>query len=307
MPLDLAKRPKKQLLLAIPFVLLASLFSALMAACVKLGSSQMTAESMVFWRNLISLLILLPWLKWNAPRNKLKDKISTKELKLHIIRGVSSFLAVYLYFYSLQYLDLSSATLLFNTIPIFIPIVALVWQGFAIKHRLWWAIGIAFLGIALVLKPEGNIFQTASLLALLSGIIGAVSLVSLRLGHYTEPPARMLFYLFVICMASAGLFTLFSFKSSWLSISQDDLVMLVLIGVFGFLYQMFMTAATKYAPIRLLSPFLYMAVIFTMFLDQLIWRTELPRTALIGFVFIVLGAILMLVLYPKEDTQMHSK
>jgi len=304
--LNIKERPKKRLKFAIPLILLASIFMALMGATVKFGSANLTAESMVFWRNFVSMIILLPWLLFYPPKGALPKKIKTKQWRIHLVRGVCSFFAAFLYFYSLKFLDLTSATLLFNTIPIFVPIIVFIWKKIIIQHRLWWAIGIAFLGIIMILHPGGKIFQYASLLALLSGIVGAISLVALRFAHYSESPPVMLFYLFNICMICSGIISLFTFKANWMNLNAFDFRLLILLGIFGFLYQFCLNSAIKFAPIRLLSPFIYMAVIFTMILDKVIWKVSFSPLTYVGFVLIVLGAFLMLWLYPKDDLKIKT-
>ncbi len=307
MTINFENRPRKQLRLAIPLVLLACFFTALMALVVKIGASHLTPESMVFWRSVIGLLILLPWIQFTPPHAPLSVKLKTKQWKIHLIRGIASFLSIFFYFYSLKYIDLTTSTLLYNTIPIFVPIVGYLWKRIVIYHRLWWALGIAFLGILCVLQPGKGVFQFASIIALLSGIMGAVSLVAMRFGHYSDPPSRILFYVFAVQGVCTGLVTLFTFGASWESLHLKDLFPLGLIGIFGFLYQISMTSAVKFASVRYLSPFLYVTVVFTMIFDKLIWDASLSWLSLLGFFLIVSGAILMMVLYPKEDLHFKPK
>lgn len=98
MNLDIEHRPEKKLSLAIPLVLLASLFMAVMALVVKISAVSCTAESMVFWRNFVSLFMLLPWLLFGPPPISVKYKLKTSHWNIHLIRGVSSFISVYLFF-----------------------------------------------------------------------------------------------------------------------------------------------------------------------------------------------------------------
>jgi drug/metabolite transporter (DMT)-like permease len=237
MTLDVSKRPERRHGHAIPLILLASLFMALMAVIVKLSGSRFTASEMVFWRNLLCLVFFFPWVLWSSPHTSLGQKLHTTQWKLHLTRGFTNFLAVYFFFIALKDIDLTTATVLLNTIPIFVPLIAFIWFRVKIHHRLWWAIGIAFLGIILVLKPSEGIFHYASIIALLSGIMGAITLVSLRVGHYSEPTLRMMFYLFVSNVIYSAIFSLFSFKANWSNLSLDDFKFLIPLGIFGLFYQ----------------------------------------------------------------------
>jgi len=303
MVLDRKHRPKVHLPSAIPFMLLASFILACMSLIVKTGAGSLPPSALVFWRSFISLILLLPWLQLGPPAIPFREKIKTAKWHIHFIRGFSSFLSSLVFFYSLKYLDLTSATVLLNTLPIFVPIVLFFWHKTPIYHNLWWAIGVAFVGILFIVQPGTAIFEWASLLALLGGIIGAIALVSLRSGHYTEPSYRILFYLFLICTVAGGLLSLFSFKESWLDLTITNLELYLLMGLCGFLYQVVLTTAIKFAPLRLTSPFLYLSMIFTFIFDKVIWKTPFSTLSLVGFFLVVVGAFLTIALYPKEDLQ----
>jgi len=280
---------------------------ALMAVIVKMSASKFTASEMLFWRNLVSFVLFVPWFLWNSPDVPLQKKLHTTQWKLHFIRGFTNFLAVFFFFIALQDMDITGATVLLNTIPIFVPIVARIWFKVEINHRLWWAIGIAFFGILLVLKPNEGIFHYGAIIALLSGILGAVTLVSLRVGHYTESASRLMLYLFISNVIYSGVLTLFSFDASWSHLTLADLMYLIPLGIFGFFYQVCVTVAAKYAPMRFLSPFLYMAIVFTFLIDKFVWHVMFSPIHLIGVACVVGGAFLMLLLYPKEDLRIKQK
>ncbi|MBU6383937.1 MAG: DMT family transporter [Verrucomicrobia bacterium] len=301
---ELHNRPPKQVAKGIFFFILAALCFALMGATVKEVGSSQTTEAIIVWRNAVSLLLLLPWLL--AQKQPLKQQLSTHHVKIHLCRGIANFCAVFFYFLSLNFLPLSNATLLFNTAPIFIPLVAFLWHKVVMPKVLWWGIGISFVGIVIALDPRHGLFQPASLLALLSGISGAVALVSLRLGHYSETSNRLMFYVFVINLLLAFLFSLFSFQKTWGALSLLDLAWMLLIGIWGFAYQITSTLGTRYIPARLGAIFLFLSVVFSFFLDHWMWQVTIPPSTYIGCALIVLGAALKVILYPKDDFQFTS-
>lgn len=302
MPSSQTKHASKHLSKTIPLVLGATIFVALAAAMVKLGDAEnLSTSSMIFWRHLVSLLLVVPWILWGFPRMTIAQTIQTRHPGIHIIRGVSSFLSAFLYFWSLQFLSLSSATALFNTIPIFVPIVVYLWLKIPIPHKLWWALSTSFCGILLVVQPGVSIFQWASIVALGSGIFGAIASVALRVGHSSAPPKTLLFYLFSICLTLAFFCTLFSFEQSWGNFSWNQLKIYLPLGLFGFFYQVFWTLAAKHVSMRLLSPFIYLSVIFSMILDRIVWKVTINELQLFGFLLIVIGIVLMIFLYPKKQ------
>lgn len=292
-------RPKNKLALAIFFASLYGIFAASLGAVVKLASSQgVSFTSIVLWRNLVGAFALLLWILVLSPHRKKISYLKTPQLKMQALRSITGLIAVVLYFYSLKTLPLSDSTLLLFTSPIFVPIIAFFWHRLALRHEMWWGLIISFIGIGVVLNPGKEIFHPASILALLSGVFAAIAILSLRLSHYSEPGERTLFYNFGIAtliMLIVGVFTL-----------EEDLpdyntLWLLAIGVIALIAQIFLTSAAKYAPMRLLSPFFYVAVIFSIFLDLWIWGHPITPQIIWGCALIILGNALMVILYPKDD------
>ena len=295
-------RPKTHLIPAIIAIITASFFNALMGAVVKYASSGITVEAMTFWRNFICLIIVFPWLSHMAHGlPSVAPMMKPKNLKMHLIRGLCGLSGIYLFFISLQFLSLTDATLLANTIPIFIPITAYVWKRIPIIHSLWWGIGIAFVGIILIIKPGVGVFQPASLIGISGAIIGSVAVFALRLAHFSEPPVRTLFFYFLIASVVAAVGTLPRFSLNWIDLNLHNTLVLLSIGGLGMAFQLCFTYAAKWAPVRLTSPFLYLSVVFSMVLQWLVWHQPVPLSSILGFCFVFVGAMLVVYLYPKHQ------
>jgi drug/metabolite transporter (DMT)-like permease len=101
--------------------------------------------------------------------------------------------------------------------------------------------------------------------------------------------------------------SLFSLKTTWLTFNSSNIPWLILIGLLALGAQIAVTLAAKHAPMRLLGPFFYFAVLFGVFLDRLIWEAPLTLHFFWGCLLIVLGNVLMIVLYPKDDLQIRKR
>ncbi len=293
-------RPKTQLSSALICVVIASFFTAASAAIVKFTSALLSTELVVLGRMVVSFLLLCAWIEWSR-KTTWKEQLKTAEWKTHLIRGASGLTTLFLYLYSIRFLSLADATLLYNTMPIFVPIVAYIWRRIPIPHRIFWGIGTAFCGIAIVLGPSEGIFHIAALYALLSGVTGAIATVALRFAHYTEPMPRTMFYYFLIGTTAAFLFSLTDVHANFEMLDLQKIGFLVMIGVFGFIFQILFTLAVRHAPARMISPSFYLSVLFAMLFDWWIWGKTPSLMALGGFVLVVLGAFLTVYLYPKEE------
>ncbi|MCF7821463.1 MAG: EamA family transporter, partial [Mariprofundaceae bacterium] len=102
------------------FALLSAASLASMAACVRMVSFDLPQTEVVFFRNFIALLILLPLL--------LRNRVSLRSdrFHLHLLRAISGLTAMYLYFYALKHLHLTDALMLNYTSPIFIALFAVL-------------------------------------------------------------------------------------------------------------------------------------------------------------------------------------
>jgi drug/metabolite transporter (DMT)-like permease len=296
MKIDVANRPEKKLPLAALFALLYAVFYSLLGAAVKIAAEEVSVEAIALWRCLVGALLLFLWIWHRKPLSYFK----TPQWKMQSIRSIAGLIANILYFYALKSLPVSDATLLLFTSPIFIPFVGLLWFKISLHREMWWGMILAFIGIGILLNPGQEIFQLGALIGLLSGIAAAVAYVSLRMAHYSEPTERTLFYNFGISSLAMIVVSLFEI-TVWI-----PNLWLITIGLLALVSQIMLTLAAKYAPVRILSPFFYFSVIFGMLLDWWIWDTSLTSSIVWGCSLIVLGNILMVVLYPKDDLKIRK-
>jgi len=102
----------------VAFALLSAASFAMMATCVRIASTELPQSEVVFFRNFIGLLLLIPF----AIRQKLSLK--TNHLSLHLFRAGAGLTAMYLYFYTIAHLPLADAVLLNYTSPLFVSLFA---------------------------------------------------------------------------------------------------------------------------------------------------------------------------------------
>lgn len=292
-------RPVSNLRRAIPAMLFASLVYAILSAVVKEELAHLSVAGILIWRYFISIVLFIPWMLYQTRGQTINLK--PKSYKLYWIRAGAALAGVYLYCAALTNLSISLASLLFNTLPLFVPLVARVWKKVPINHQLWWGFGVALLGVGFVLSPQNVHWNIGILLAIAAGLCAAFSTVSLRYTHYEEPSYRINFYFFLIALIITIPIAFFNIDDSFKALSSADVLPLFVIGVLGLLFQQSYSFALKHAPARFLAPFMYSAVIWGMILDRWIWGTLLTPYMWIGTALIIIGNILIYILYPKKD------
>lgn len=274
-------RKEEHILIGGGFILLAATSYACMGATVKFGE-KISDQQLVFMRNFICLLLLLPWIFLPKPK-----PIKTKVLFTHIIRATAGLLNMYCFFISIRYIILTDAMLLNNTMPLFVPLVLFIWKGKKIPLKLIPGLIIGFAGVLFILRPGVNIFHLGALLALASGVFMSISMAGIReLGKF-EPIYRILFYYFAI----SSFLSVIPLFWGWKNHSLVGWLILIGVGVFAAIYQYFLTKGYQYAPASKISPLIYFAVILSGVFDWIFWNNVPMLMSYIGVVLVIVGAI----------------
>jgi drug/metabolite transporter (DMT)-like permease len=275
---------RQNLLLGALFILLAEWFFASMGAAVKLVTAELPSEMAVFMRNLFGLALMIP-LVW---RNGLPG-LKTGIFPIHLLRALAGVSAMYCFFYALSRLQLADGMLLKMTAPLFMPLIALFWLGEQLYKRILIALAIGFLGVVLVLNPEGE-FNRVALVGLLGGALASLAKVSLRRLGRSEPSVRVVFYF-------ALLSTLISITPMFWVWQTPDLRqwgLFALVGLMGTLGQLLLTRGYAIAKAASISPYTYASVLFGALYGYLFWDETTSLQFFIGALLIALAGILAL-------------
>ena len=292
-------RPKSNLRIAISAILFACFIYAILSAVVKLELSHLSVPGILFWRYLTSLFLFVPWMLYKTRNTTLNLKPTS--FKLYWVRTIAILASIYFYCAALKTLSVALTSLLFNILPLFVPLVARIWKKVPINHQLWWGFFVALIGVGFVINPHQIEWNGDMLFAIGAGLCGAFSLVALRFSHYEESAYRINFYFFLFAFVITVPMTFWNVESSWIALKTTDILPLIAIGVTGFLYQQSFSLALKNGPARFLAPFMYTTVIWGSLLDWWFWNTTFTAMRWFGIGLVIAGNILIYLLYPKKD------
>lgn len=265
------------------YILLASTAYALMGMCVKLGGEGISNLELVFMRNAICLITLLPFVVFSK-----KCSLKTSFLKMHSLRSIAGLLNMYCFFFSIHYILLSDAMLLNNTMPLFVPFILWVWKGKKISWTLLPGLLLGFLGVALILQPGRSFFHPAALLALASGFFMSISMTEMSELNKKEPIFRILFYYFVISTALSALPLIWAWKTP----TNVQWEIFLAVGLFAAIYQYFLTKGYQHVAADKISPLIYFAVVVSGVFDWVFWGQRPDIVSFIGIACVFIGAIL---------------
>jgi drug/metabolite transporter (DMT)-like permease len=263
----------------------AAFMFAAMGAGVKAASRELPSTMVVFFRNAVGFVTLLPWLLRGGLGN-----LKTSHFGEHLVRGLAGLAAMVAFFYAIAHLRLADAMLLNQSVPLFLPVVEGVWLKEPVPRRVWGPIGVGFLGLILVLKPGTEMFQPAALIGAASAVFAAVAQVGIRRLTRTEPTTRIVFYFALI----ASVVSAVPLVGVWVAPRPPLFVVLLVMGTLATFGQLCLTRAYGCAPAAQVGPFIYAGPVFASLLDWLIWGTLPDALFVLGAIIVVAAAILAL-------------
>lgn len=273
--------------LAITFSLLAAFSYATLAYLIKMAEQELPNPVLIFFRQFFGLLILLPIIPAKLGSFK---KVKTKVFPLHLLRTFASLSSMFCLYFALRYLPLTDAVLLTYTRPLFIPIVVYFWFQKRWTKNTWVGLLIGFLGVVLILRPDEQILDAASLMGLAAALLGAIAFTTIRRLTKTDPSERITFYYMALSIPLAAIPLIIR----WQTPTLIQWGILVLIGGVAVIYQLFLSRAYRHAPAVKVGSLLYSSVAFAYLFDFFLGNKAIPLIALIGMALIVVGSILAL-------------
>lgn len=243
-------------------MLLSALSFSLMSVAVKFASTGLPSSMIVFFRNAVALVLLLPWLLRSG-----RNAIETRHFAGHLLRGVAGLAGMMCFFFAIAHLRLADAVLLNYSFPLFMPLAERLWMKQGTAPGTWPRLLVGFAGVMIILKPGSALFSRFALQGLASGIFVAVAQVGIRRLTQTEPITRIVFYFALIATAISAT----SLPFAWISPSARGWVTLMAVGGLATVGQFSLTRAYFFAPPTVVGPFIYFTVVFSVLLDWAVW------------------------------------
>jgi drug/metabolite transporter (DMT)-like permease len=281
-----ADRPLAGILLR----LLSGILFTGMLVCIKAVSTVAPVGQTVFFRSAFALLPIVVFLAW---RREFPAGLASRRPAGHLLRSGLGAAAMFASFAALAYLPVAEATLLAQLTPVLMALggVLLLGERFTL-HRVG-ALLLALGGVAILVVPGLEAGAAGGRLpgyglGLLAALFSAAALLTVRRISRTETPGAIAFY-FVLVTTLAGLATL---PLGWAPLTWPELGLLILSGLFGGTAHIAMTLALRYAEASRLAPFEYVALIWPVLADLLIFGVSISSGFLLALPLVLGGAVL---------------
>lgn len=289
--------------LGIGLKLVSTLAFTFMAAAVKLIGFAHPGEPLyypvgqtVFCRSLFALIPVFIWLGW---RGDLRRAFATSSLANHARRGFFGSIGMFSGFTALILLPLADATAISYAAPLFTVVLAALILKETVRVYRWSAVAVGFLGVLVMLYPYFDATAPHTQMRMIGagfGMLGAIAAgfatIETRKLTQTETTGAIVSY-FMLLTTLIGLATLllgwFNPFFAWRWPSQNDAILLVLMGIMGGIGQITLTQSFRYADASLIAPFDYVSMIWAIIVGWFLFG-ELPQSIIMIGASIVVAA-----------------
>jgi drug/metabolite transporter (DMT)-like permease len=206
------------------WMLLGALVGGMMNVVIRLACAELHPLEVVFFRNLFSLVFMLPWLA----RVGFGVLRSSSKIGFFLLRALVSFTSMVTWFIGINLVPLATATALNFTAPLFATIGAALILKEQVRARRWSAIGIGFVGVIVILRPFGPV-DANLLLILASAATAAMGSITVKFLSRTESASAIVTFMVLYTTPMALVPALFVWQ--WPSLT--GWLLLLALGVFG--------------------------------------------------------------------------
>ncbi|HET6468570.1 MAG TPA: DMT family transporter [Geminicoccaceae bacterium] len=227
------------------FMLAATSCAAVDTVIVRLVVQGLDPILIAFFRNLFSLVFMLPWIV--AQR---RAAIATRRLPMHAFRALLKLLALSCFYWAVARLPLAEVTAITFSTPLFVALGAVLLLGERLPRARALAMLAGFLGVLIVLRPGGPGFGPGTIAALLAALGLAGVALSVKSLSRTDPPDTIV-VLNLLLSAPLGLLLALPV---WRTPGLALLGWLVVQGVLGAVAQLAVTRAMRLADASTIVP-----------------------------------------------------
>ncbi len=188
---------------AVCWIILACASFATMWALIRLTSQTIHPFALVFWRNLIGSMLLLP-LAWPQRRALMQRD----RLRRHLLRATSGVIATFGTFYAVANAPLAQVLGINYGAPLVATIGAIVLLGEQVRIRRIVALVIGFVGVLVVMRPGQLPFTPGIAAAIIAMLSTAFSLLAVKRLSATEPGHQIVIYSFMLMVPPSLLLAL---------------------------------------------------------------------------------------------------
>jgi len=270
------------------FMLLSAMIAALSGAVAKVLSDSMDPIEIVFYRNLLGVMIILYSFK------KVSVSIDTSKLHLLFLRGFFGTLAMLFFFYTIATIPLGEAIILNKTSPFFVTILAYYFMKESISLKTFIALIIGFIGIILIIKPFGIEISIEHIYGVLGGFFAAAAYATIKkIKDIYDARVIMLSFMGIGVVIPLLIFLFTPYAQFQIHTSFFVWSLIALMAVLSTVSQWLLTRAYSLSKASIIGVIGYSSIPFAVGFGVMLGDSFPDMYASLGIVLIIIGGILV--------------
>lgn len=279
--------------LGICMMILSTVLFSVLWSLVKILSERYPIDEVTFFRSALAFIPIGVMVGTGGGWSILR----TRRLSGHLWRSVLGVTSMILGFLSYHLMPLADAVALSFTSPLLVTALSVPLLREKVGIQRWIAVVVGFLGVLLIVKPGGAMFNLGAVTAMGAAVTTAFVMITIRQLNKTDKPLTIVFYFTLF----SSLLTAIPLPFIWVTPTWQDWGLLIAMGVTGGTGQYFMTRAFGLAKAAVVSPFNYVGLLWAALFGWVIW-SDIPQThVFVGSAVVVASGLYILYREVRKD------
>ena len=231
-----------------------------MAVLVRFLTPKYSVLELIFLRNVIVLILMIPWIMRTGP-----GSLKTPRLAGHGLRNAFLYSGNVAWFFGVTMVSLADLAALQFTMPLFTIIMAAVALREKIGIHRWSATAVGFGGALIIIRPGIIEIDLGAVVVLIAAFMYSCAYIITKKLSSTESGNLVVFYMSVFIVAFAFIPAMFV----WQTPDFEDAPAMIALGIMGYTTHFCVTRAMAAADASYVAPFDFL---------------RLPISALLGYI-----------------------
>ncbi len=260
----------------------ATLFGSFMGAGVKLLSDDLHPIIICFYRCLMGLIIITPFVARNNFR-----ALQTDNMRLQIFRALINIISMICWFSAIGMMHFEKATALGFTTPLFTTVLAVLILGEVIRFHRTAALLLGFIGILIIIRPGYVPFEFGTILMLIASFSFSFVLIFVKKLSATDSSLTIIFYHLLYMTPVFFILSLFY----WQTITLNQIIIFSLMGASGLLSHWCLAQAFKMSDTTFVMPLQFTKLIWASLIGLFIFAEQPDIWTWIGGIIIFISVV----------------
>ena len=260
----------------------ATFFGSFMGAGVKFLSDDLHPIIICFYRSLMGLILITPFVVRNNFR-----ALQTKNMRLQIFRASINVISMICWFSAIGMMHFEKATALGFTTPLFTTVLAVIVLGEVIRFHRTAALLLGFIGIIIIIRPGYVPFEFGTILMLVASFSFSFVLIFVKKLSATDSSITIIFYHLLYMTPVFFILSLFY----WENINLNQLIIFTLMGAAGLLSHWCLAQAFKMSDTTFVMPLQFTKLIWASLIGLFLFAEQPDIWTWVGGVIIFISVV----------------